>query len=442
MRARIILAIFLTSSFSSAQIRQPKSETTFLPPQLSLSQAEEILFQRNLVIAASRQQVEIADALRRIAGLKPNPTLQFGAEQIPFVSPVPGSVPRLFATNPDAGANPVYTAQFGRVIERGGKRKLRSEQAGALLDAAKAQVLDTFRQQLIQLRQAFTNALLAKQNLKLAAETERQYQETERIMNIRLRAGDIAVVDLERVRIAKLPFQQAVIDARTAYGQVIRDVLNLLGIGDRSPMPITSSGPSEILPEIVGELDPPELLLTADQLKDTARQERPDLQAARGTLRATERGTRLAEAQRTRDIYTAVEYQRVGSDHSVGAIVSFPLFLYNNQKAAIEQATAQERLAEVQVRQAELQVLTEVDKTYQAFLSARQSLNLYSADTLNRANRIRETVNYSYQRGEADLLEVLEAQRSSAQVLLLYNQARANYMNAYWQLQSAVGRTF
>lgn len=386
--------------------------------------------QRNLAIAGGRQVIEVATAVRQAASLKPNPTLQLGAEQIPFASPLAGSFPRLFATNADAGANPVYTAQFGRLIERGGKRELRAQQAGALVDAAKAQLTDTFRQQLLQLRQSFTNALFARENLRIAEALDREYGETVRLMNLRLRAGDIAKVDFQRVEVSRISFQQSVIDARTAYHQAVRDVVAVLG------------GPANDSLELTGKLEVPAPPPPLEELRATALKERPDYAAALANVRASERGTRLAEAQRVRDIYTAIEYQRVGFDHSAGATVSMPLFLFNNQKAGIAQAVAQERLSDIQRRQVEQQLLAEVDKAYQALTAARQIVNLFGDEAVVRANEIRETVNYSYHRGEASLLEFIEAQRSAMQTTLQHNQAIATHLNAFWQLEAAVGRPF
>src|SRR5262249_40272057 len=101
-------------------------------------------------------------------------------------------------------------------------------------------------------------------------------------------------------------------------------------------------------------------------LKAMALANRPDVLAARANFRAAEQALALAGAQRKRDIAVGVEYQRVGNASAVGMIAQIPLFLYNNQKAAIVQATAQHRLAEAQERQAEIQALTDVEKAYQA----------------------------------------------------------------------------
>lgn len=426
----------------AAQPPSPPPESAELPKPISLKQAEDILLRKNLMVAASRQQVEIADALRRIAGLKPNPTLQLGAEQFSVASPVPYRVSRPFVTNSNAGANPVMTIQYGQSIERGGKRMLRSQQADAFLDAAKAQVLDAFRQQLLLLRLAFTSALLARENLKLAEATDAQYASTEKLMEARLQAGDIAGIDVERVRAARLPFQQAVLDTRAALWQAARDIATVLSAAPaRGAAAFTPGATFEPVLEIAGELSDPQIAAPLDELVQMAVQARPDLQVARSLLKASESGSRLAVAQKTRDLNSALEYQRVGNDTAMGVVVSFPLFVHNNQSAAIAQAAAQQRLAATQAKLMELQVVADVEKAYQSVAAARRTLNLYSREALQRTEGIRTIVNYSYQRGEASLLEALDAQRTAVQTQVAYNQARANYLNSLWLLQSALGKT-
>jgi cobalt-zinc-cadmium efflux system outer membrane protein len=205
---------------------------------LTLEQAEEVLVQQNLQVLAGRVTADVAEAAQRVAGLRPNPTLQLGAEQFPVWSNIHGSYPRFVSTNGDAGANPTYTGQLSHLIERGRKRELRAEQAGAVTEAAKAQTLDTIRQQLLQLRQAYTAALLAKANLELAQQTDLQYRETERLNEIRLRAGDIAEVDLDRIKAARLSYVQAIEEANLAYAQAIRDVQTLLTAEPQSDLTV------------------------------------------------------------------------------------------------------------------------------------------------------------------------------------------------------------
>ena len=162
--------------------------------------------------------------------------------------------------------------------------------------------------------------------------------------------------------------------------------------------------------------------------------------AARNTLEAAGRGSLLAQAQRARDVDIAYEYQRVGDDHSAGVVVQIPLLVYNNYQAAITQANAQRRAAESLLRQAELQAVTDVEKAYQAYQSARRVLELYNSQNLTQVERLRNISTYSYKEGAVSLFELLDAQRTCNQALAAYNQARSDYQMSLWQLEQATGR--
>jgi cobalt-zinc-cadmium efflux system outer membrane protein len=363
-----------------------------------------------------------------IASYRPNPQVQLGAEQWVMYSPVPNSAPRIFETNPNAGANPVYTFQVLETLERGGKRQLRTRQATSQVEAARAQVLDTFRMQLFQLRQAFAAAILARENLQLAQLTNQQYEQTERLTQTRVDNGDAAPVELYRVRSGRLQYRQAMLQARTAYQQALRDMRNLFG-ADTSEAPF----------EVVGDFAEKPVSLKLEELRAMALANRPDLKVARSTLDAAERGTQLAEALRHRDINVGVEYQRVGDDSSVGVIAQFPLFVFNDQRAAAAQASALERAAQAQFRQAQIQALTDVEKAYQAYLAAREALELYSQDNLIQVDKLRDVAAFSFKEGAASLLEALDAQRTANLTRAAYNQARSDYQVSLWQLEQATG---
>jgi outer membrane efflux protein len=91
-------------------------------------------------------------------------------------------------------------------------------------------------------------------------------------------------------------------------------------------------------------------------------------------------------------------------------------------------------------REAELQALTDVEKAYLAYQSARRILNIYGSSTIERAGRLKTIATLSYQEGATSLLELLDAERGYNQTISSYNQARADYQSALWQLEQAVGR--
>ena len=56
---------------------------------------------------------------------------------------------------------------------------------------------------------------------------------------------------------------------------------------------------------------------------------------------------------------------------------------------------------------------------------------------LKEADRVLEGRLYAYQRGGATLLEVIDAQRTSANIYLAYSQALADHANALVTLEAA-----
>src|SRR5262245_3847328 len=429
---------------------ESQSAPAFIPRRLMLPQAENLLIERNLTVLAARYQVDVNRAARLIAGYKLNPAVTVGGEQFPFYSPVPGSYPRFFTTNPDAGANPVWTFRIDKIVERGGKRELRTAVAQEQLEASEAQLLDAIRNQMFQLRRTFAAATLARENLKLAETVEQQYAQTETLTQAKVDQGDIAKVEIYRVGAGRLQYQQAVLQARTGYEGAVRDVLNLLGAREQELEPAiaqTASTGDPQIPEsllhaplqLISDFDDRPVVQSLNELRSIALAERPDVAAARHLFASAGSATQLARAQRIRDVSVGYEYQRVGSDHSAGIVVSAPLFLHNNQRALATQAEASQRAAEAQLKQAELQAATDVEKAYQAYLSARQVLDLYNTNNLSQVDKLRTVANVSYREGASSLFELLDAQRAYGLAMTSYNQARADYQTAVWQLEQ-IGR--
>lgn len=475
--ATLCLTLALLSSPTWAQTpatadNKSGEATNTVPHQLTLAQAETLLLERNLAVTAAKYQIEAGRAARLIAAFKPNPVLTIGAEQIGLNRNLPRT---LYSTNANQAAAATYTIRLDKLIERGGKRELRLAQAEEQLKANEAQMLDAVRTQLLQLRQAFTQAALARANVQLAEETQQQYENTIRLTEAKVENGDLPGVEVYRARVGLLQYEQAVLQARTSYEQAARDVLNLLGATPTEVLPgktqtAQTEAPVKLIPasftgtttgstadslqlpaalpvslqtaplELQAALDDRPVPQSLAELRTLALSARPDVQSAQHTLMALQQGVALAQAQRIRDIQVGTAFQRVGSDQTVGGTVSIPLFIYNNQRAAIAQAEAQRKAAETLLKQTELQATTEVEKAYQAYVTARRTLDLFGQKNLTQVAKLRSIAQISFKEGASSLFEFLDAQRTYNAAQVSYNQARADYQNALWQLEAAIGQ--
>jgi cobalt-zinc-cadmium efflux system outer membrane protein len=417
-----------------------------VPRQLTLEVAEQLLVQYNLAIVAARYGVDNARAQRLIASVRPNPTLTLGAEA--FDLRTPG---RNLFSNSDSASNRLYTVRLDQVFERGNKRSLRTEAAEFQVQAAEAQVLDTIRTQLLQLRQAFYTAVLARENVRVAHENLELTNDTERLIKTRVSAGDAPEWDLIKFQTNKVQFQRDLAAARLAYQQAVRDVLTFMGAAFPTGSSVTpaagaSSMSTSLLDaplDIIGELraDPLVVSFSLDELRQAALETRPDVQAAQRGIDAAQRNLDLAYSQRHRDIDVALEYQRNGGDNTVGATVSFPLFLSHKFEGQINQGLAQVQQASVALDQAKLQAMADVEKAYQAYQSSRQVLQVYTTEALTKAEESFRIAGVSYRQGATSLLELQDAQRTLNQTRVAANQAFFDYRMSLFQLEQATGKS-
>jgi len=125
-------------------------------------------------------------------------------------------------------------------------------------------------------------------------------------------------------------------------------------------------------------------------------------------------------------------------DNTLGASLSLNLpFSRLRHRGELEAAQATHTQAELQLHSTQLQVEQEVRDAYSRYQAAVQRLNLYRGGMLKDADRVLEARLYAYQRGGATLLEVIDAQRTSAEVYLAYSQALSDHAHALVTLELA-----
>ena len=239
-----------------------------------------------------------------------------------------------------------------------------------------------------------------------------------------------------------MQFQRDLVAAHLAYQQAVRDVLTFVGatfptIGSATPAALNAPI------EVIGELRaaPLSVSLSLEELRQVALDTRPDVLAAQRNIDAAQRNRGLAYAQRHRDIDVALEYQRNGGDNTVGATVSFPLFLSHKFEGQINQGLAQMQQAHVALDQAKLQAITDVEKAYQAHQASRQILQVYTTEALARAEESFRIAGVSYRQGATSLLELQDAQRTLNQTRVAANQAFFDYRMSLFQLEQATGKS-
>ncbi len=432
----------------SRAVNQPKAKSDTIK-HLSLDSAVDLLTRNNLSVIAARFNVNMAEAQKLVAGLRPQASLTVNLTNftIPRVFQHPYEI---YTTNGNAAANVTYGIEYDRLLERGDKRNLRISQAELNRQASETQVLDILRQQISQLKQTFLSAVLARENLRVALDNYRSFNGSQIILASQVAEGYAAGVDLKRIELQKLSFQHDISNSEQTFQQSIRDIYNLIGAGDSvsviDDLKTINYDNATFMPQMTesldildGTLNIQPTLLSVAELRRLAIENRPDIKTAGLNLEAARAGFKLAVAQNSRDITVGVQYLHQGNENTVGATATIPLGLKQRAELAEAQAQVNIKIAETGLRQAETQAMTDVEKAFTAYMISRERLRLFTDQSLTTAQDVRRIEEISYRDGAKGLLDYLDAQHIYNQTVTDYNQSRYDYLLSLTQLESAVG---
>jgi len=402
-----------------AQATPPISAQASAP--LTIDAAVREAMDHNLTLLAERFNVTVAEAGVVTASLRPNPVVTAN-----LMAPQQSLI--------DAGISP--TEQVVRtdvVFERGGKRARRIDTARLAQSVAELQVLNTVRSLILDVESAFTEVQLAELNLALARENLTALDDIVRVNTNRVRTGDLSAVELSRSRLEALHFQNEVRQQDTKLRVARNHLSTLLGRGPNGDA-LAVTGDLRRDPEPIGY----------DDLHRQALARRPDVQAARTDQARSVSDLRLQLANGRVDYTVSGEYHRQEGaairGNSVGVFFSAPLPLFNRNQGEIARARIVTRQTETRLQAVEMDVSNQAANAFAEYSTARDVLDTLEGQMLAQAREVRSATEYAYRRGEASLIEFLDAVRAFNDTMQSYNEARAQYARSLYTLDSIRGK--
>ncbi len=374
----------------------------------------------NPTLAAGQTAIQESKAQEITAYLRPNPNFTATLDQ---VDPFTGNPYRPFGL-----ALPLVA--FDYLHERQHKRELRLESARKGTAIAQAQQLDLERNLLFNLRSAFVQTLEAKALLASARENLEYFDREMAINRDRLRAGDIAQVDFNRLLLQRVQyesdFETAQVNLRTAK------ITLLMLLDDRTPLDRF---------DVTGPFEFSDQTMPLDEFHTIALEARPDLKAAIEAVDKAQTDHKLAVANGSTDPTFGVDLARNPPiPLYFGVSVNIPLRIFDRNQGEKERTEIDIRHAERLRDAARAQVFSDVDSAYFTVLSTLNLLKPYRDVYLKTATDVRDTMSFSYQRGQAALVDYLDAQRDYRAVRVAYLNLVGAYLTAEGQLSLAVGR--
>jgi outer membrane protein, heavy metal efflux system len=374
---------------------------------ITMQEAVQRALDHNPVLLASQQNLLSMKGQEVQAGVRANPNLSFSGDDV-----------TLSANNP---ASP-YSYDFGvnRLFERGQKRRWRLDIARATTAQTDAQYHDQIRQVTLQVRQNFTNLLLAKATLKLAQDNLSSFRHELQINLDRYNAGDIGKLDYERLDLQLAQFESDETGAEANLAQASDQLQTLIGIAQ----------PTHNF-DVAGELVPPSVTMALPDLEQKALAARPDYRAAQAAVRVADANVKLAYANGTTDPTLEGDYQRAAGYNSAGFSVSIPLRIFDRNQGNKDTSKYVAQSARFSEVAAQNQVYSDVDQAFIGYTTSKVLSDRYNGHYLDEAKDVLSIAQFAYEHGGLALLDYLSALQDDRTTSL-------NALNSYAQTWMAI----
>jgi cobalt-zinc-cadmium efflux system outer membrane protein len=366
----------------------PRKPPASKPGALTLQQVIAIARSKNPALLAAQQNLNATRAQELQAAVRANPYLTLYGTNI---------------TEPQSASNPdTYSAQISRLFERGNKRAYRIDFAKATTAQTQAQLEDTIRQTILTLKTAFTTMLIAKDAQQLSAATLKDFRHEVEISYDRYKAGDLGKLDYERLDLQLGDFEADQSTDIVTLQQASAQLQTLMGIAQ----------PSQDF-DITGDVVPPVIAQDQAQLTQLALASRPDYAAARFGVTAADANAKLAIANGTADPTLEAEYDRNGTENSIGASINIPLRLFDKNQGNKETARFQADASRFTEQAARNQVISDVAQAWVGYTEAKRLSDRFTNHYLDESKDVLEIAQFAFEHGGIALIDYLDALRDS-----------------------------
>jgi outer membrane protein, heavy metal efflux system len=368
------------------------------------------VLERNPGIPAS--QLEIRALAQRViqAGVKPNPEFSTELQNLPAI----------------AGDGLFYSTevsvQMGQKLELGGKREARIAAAEKGQAVAASRFLMVKSELVAAASLAFSEVLADQERLKNQRELTRLAQQAHSTVVDRVEAGKVSPVEQTRATVA-LVTAQLEEDKLSRQLGLAKDRLAALWDGEGSDFSEVA-GRFELPPSLSGiggpclELNPELSLMSAE------------IESQRAALA-------LEQTARKPDITVSAGYRRMNFENINAWVmgVSIPIPLFDKREGAIAEARLRVEQAAAEKRAAQWRLRTRLTESRQEYGTALLEASALSQSAIPAAKQALEAVEEGYRLGKFDFLNLLDAQRTHAELQRRHIEAVAAGLKARAEME-------
>ena len=403
--------VFQPFSFVEAQdrARTPSLPTYTMQDILELAKAHSPIIQEGQGI------LEEEEGQQLLASAYPNPTIALQGGR--------GSV-----RDPSMGTT--ITERYvtlSQPLEWPGKRDADQEAAQAGVDSAKASLQDTQLQVIAATKHAFYDLLLATHQADTAIQNLVSMDNVRKAVLGRVEAGEAPPFEAVKIQVEYLKVKKELTRAK-GIAQSFQAELNSLTAGTLGDQfKIRGKFPSTSETALPTNLDENMLI------------QHPVVVKWQKLLEEAQQTHRREKQARMPNITLNGSYQRdVGREAFVGGI-SIPFPVWDQRQGNIAQAQGLLRQREATIIRIKQRLRKNFIQQIQLAKTAAAQMTTYEQGLLKQAQEALRIAQVSFKFGEANLLDVLDAQRVLRQTQLDYVQAQYNFAIALTELEKITG---
>jgi cobalt-zinc-cadmium efflux system outer membrane protein len=361
-------------------------------------------------IEASTAGVRAATAARSVAGLRPNPEIQATTENVAGTGVYKGL------------RSSETTVGVALPLELGGKRSARVALANARLTRAEIQSAIAIADLRLRITQLYVEAAAAERRTEVLGEQATIAANALRIASERVRAGAASPIEQQRADVLRINAQVAA-DSAARQAQAARSNLAAL-----TGAPITGSLDRGWFDQVASLYGPAQPLEVEGTLAFVA---------ATADVRTADAQVRLARTLRVPDVTISAGARRLEQTNDTAAVigVSIPIPIFNNGRAFVSQARAEQTQAQALRNLVVLDTRQEIARAQTELANAAATARATGGPALGAAAESARIARVGYAQGKFDQIALLDAERTLSQTRQSYVDALAAYHDAEARLQ-------
>jgi len=390
------------------------------PPTYALSDIIALAIERNPIVAGAKAAIDQSTGQRVAAGAYPNPTIRGdgGRGFLRDAGPLTTEIPRS-ATE--------YMAALSQPFEWPAKRAARQSAAEAGLAGATVGLVETRWNLTADVKVAFYDLLLALRDLELAKQNLAIVEDVRRIVAVRVKVGEAPQFELIKADVEVLKAGQGVTRAENTV-RVNRVVLDTL-----------TAGALGTAYSIKGEFLSNPKHLRLEPLTARSMAEHPAIQRLVRTIEQADRTIEFERQARVPNVSLNTSYTREYGREGFDVGLSVPTPIWYQRQGEIASSLGAKRKEEAELFHLRNELLRQVNQHYESSRTVAKLIDVLEQGLLKQAEEALRIAKFSFQQGEASLLEVLDAQRVQRELLFDYAQARFELSVSLTRLERAVG---